>query len=143
MSGKKLQQNGKPASPSIAPLSANEDAESRKRLERLLSSAYNQYQRLDDPVANAQCRWDFVFHMTDWIEDLRRLAELYQQPEASDREQAGEIVSAFLIHVTAHVMEAARLMLNYEPAYIFDSPKPKKTAAVKPSRKPARRAPSP
>ena len=127
MSVKKLPLNGKPASPPTEPLSANEIQATRKRLERLLAAVYNEYQRLDPPAVNAECRRDFVFHMMDWIEDLRQLADLYRHPEQIDRDQAEKIVSGFLIHVTAHVMEAARLMLNYEPGYIFDSPKPKKT----------------
>jgi hypothetical protein len=65
--------------------------------------------------------------MTDWLDDFQRLCQLYKHPERYLREKADDIVAAFLYHATAHVMEAARLMLDYEPGYIFDSPKPKKS----------------
>jgi hypothetical protein len=113
-------------------------------LQRLLAAIYNEYQKLDDPAVNKQCRQDFVFHMTDWATNLQELAELYQDPERFDRSDAGTIVARFLYHVTAHLMEAARLMLDYEPDYFFDSPKPKHAKkSVKLSRRRRRPAASP
>ena len=101
----------------------------------MLASIYNRYQKLDDPTANKVCRRDFVFHMSDWEKDLRALAELYEHPEGFSKSEAEEVVAGFLYHATAHVMEAARLMLDYEPGYIFDSPKPNQTESfVKPAR---------
>ena len=63
------------------------------------------------------------------------MAELYEHPKEFGRSDAERIVARFLYHATAHVMEAARLMLDYEPGYIFDSPKPKKIEElIKPER---------
>jgi hypothetical protein len=98
----------------------------------LLNAIYAEFQKLDDPAADAQCRWDFVFHMTDWARDLRQIAALYEHPEKFSHTEAEDIVSGFLYHATAHIMEAARLLLDYEPGYIFDSPKPKKTKCQRP-----------
>jgi len=134
MSVKKRPRNGRPASTPTGKRSASEAASKSTELRRLLASIYNNYQKLDDPAANKVCRHDFVFHMTDWEEDLRALAELYEHPEGFSRSDAEQIVAGFLYHATAHVLEAARLMLDYEPGYIFDSPKPKKTEKlVKPA----------
>lgn len=96
------------------------------QLERLLTAVYNQYQKLDDAVANKKCRRDFVFHMTDWSEDLQRLANLYQHPEEFDRESAGDVVVGFLYHVIPHLREAGRLMLDYDPEDVFGTATAKK-----------------
>jgi hypothetical protein len=93
----------------------------------LLARIYDHYQKLDDPAANKVCRQDFIFHMSDWEDNLRALAELYEHPEVFDKTNAERIVAGFLYHATHHIMEAARLLLDYEPGYIFDSPKPKQT----------------
>jgi hypothetical protein len=95
-------------------------------LPRLLARIYDNYQKLDNAAANKMCRRDFVFHMSDWEEDLRALAELYEHSEKFSKSDAEQVVAGFLYHATAHIMEAARLLLDYEPG--FDSPKAKKTA---------------
>jgi len=127
MSAKKQPRNGRPAlTPTVKP-SADEQVHRARELHRLLANIYGAYQKLDDPSANKDCRRDFVFHMTDWEDDLRAFAELYEHPERFSKPEAERVVAAFLYHATAHVMEAARLLLDYEPGYFFDSPKPKKT----------------
>ena len=135
MSAKKQARNGKPASTPTGKRSASEAALRRSELRRLLTRIYDTYQKLDDPAANKACREAFVFHMTDWEGNLRALAELYEHPERFSKADAKRIVSVFLYHATHHVMEAARLMLDYEPGYFFDSPKPKKEEPAKPGRR--------
>ena len=126
MSARKLARNGKLASTPSASNSVRRPTLKIAELRQLLASIYNQFQRLDDPATNKACRLDFIFHMTDWSDNLRCLADLYKNPKRFSKTDAREIVASFLYHATAHVMEAARLMLDYEPGYIFDSPKPKK-----------------
>src|SRR5579885_3377889 len=115
MSARKQARNGKPASTPTGKRSANEPASTNAELHRLLATIYNTYQKLDDPAANKGCRRDFVFHMTDWEDDLRALAELYEHPERFSRAEAERVVAGFLYHATHHIMEAARLLLDYEP----------------------------
>jgi hypothetical protein len=124
MSGKNHGKNGRSASTRTGKRSASEAASKGTKLSRLLASIYDRYQKLDDAATNKVCRRDFVFHMSDWEEALRDLAELYEHPERFSRTDAEQIVAGFLYHATPHIMEAARLMLDYEPGYIFDSPKP-------------------
>jgi len=81
MSGKKPGRNGKPASRRTAPSSTGNPLDVDPRLGKLLAAIYDRYQKLDDPAANRECRRDFVFHMTDWVSDLRDLAELYRNPD--------------------------------------------------------------
>jgi hypothetical protein len=52
--------------------------------------------------------------MTDWRDDLQRLARLYEDPESADEEQAKDIVSAMLYHALGHLIAAARLY-DYVP----------------------------
>jgi hypothetical protein len=132
MSAKKPQRNGKPASMGGGP-PLKEYRRPSKELQKLLASVYNYYQHLDDRAVNAEVRRDFVFHMTDWLDDLDRIKAVYDHPEPSDRRAAAQDIAEFLYHVTAHIMEAARLLLDYEPGYIFESPKPIETTSRKAS----------
>jgi hypothetical protein len=127
MPGRKPQRNGKPASTLGGPPSKS-FREPSKALQKLLVSVYNRFEHLDDPTANAEARQDFVFHMTDWLDDLHQLKAVYDHPEECARSQAAQAIAGFLYHATAHVMEAARLLLDYEPGYFFHSPKPRKAS---------------
>ncbi len=57
----------------------------------------------------ASRRDDFVFHMTDWQEDFRRLSELYDNPTRFSAAEAESVVQAFLYHAPGHLAAAARL----------------------------------
>lgn len=57
----------------------------------------------------AERREGFVFHMLDWQDDLKRLAELYAAPERRSADEARAIVQAFLYHAASHIVAAARL----------------------------------
>jgi hypothetical protein len=112
MSGKKQLRNGKAGSTPTKSPSKRKEATPRQQLQRVLRTAYNTYQRLDDPAANLEARHDFVFHMTDWAYDLERLASLYARPEAFDKDEAGDRVFRFLIHALPHLLAAGRLLLG-------------------------------
>jgi hypothetical protein len=86
-----------------------------KELEALLTAVYNQFRRLEDRTANAQARHDFVFHMTDWFDDLARLEAIYEHPEQFDRREAGRAIAGFLYHVIPHLKAAGRLLLEEIP----------------------------
>ena len=57
-------------------------------------------------------RFDFVFHMTDWLRDLEGLKELYDHPEKADIKEARTFIIGFLIHVVPHVSTAGRILLD-------------------------------
>jgi hypothetical protein len=73
---------------------------------------YNQLQRLDDPAANAEARRDFVFHMTDWLDDLDRLKTIFDQPDQADRRKVASEIAGILYHVIPHLKTAGRLLLD-------------------------------
>jgi hypothetical protein len=114
MSAKKPLRNGRRASTVGAPPS-NALNEPSKALAKLLAAVYNQFQRLDNRAANAEARRDFVFHMTDWLDDLDRLQAIYHHPEQWDREEAGREIAGFLYHVIPHLKAAGRLLLDEVP----------------------------
>jgi hypothetical protein len=116
MSVKKLLRNGKCASRVSIP---NTKHSYPRSLNQILGRIYDRYQQLDEPKANAAGRKDFVFHMSDWIDDLRGLAELFQNPKKFSQKQAGDIVAGFLFHVIPHLRAAGRLLLDYTPDDIF------------------------
>jgi len=55
-------------------------------------------------------RDDFVFHMTDWLDDLDRIVEFFRDADQFDKRLARDIVGGFLTHVTPHLSTAARLL---------------------------------
>ncbi len=57
-------------------------------------------------------RRDFVFHMTDWEDDLKELVELFEKPDQHDEEAACIFVIGFLYHVVPHLNAAGRLLLD-------------------------------
>jgi hypothetical protein len=53
---------------------------------------------------------DFVFHMTDWIDDLQELADLYKKPESKSSREVFDVVYGFLSHAMSHIHAAAKLI---------------------------------
>lgn len=57
-------------------------------------------------------RHDFVFHMTDWLDDLDMLHVLRSAPESSTARDAMHALIGMLYHVPPHIKAAARLLLD-------------------------------
>jgi len=86
---------------------------SREYIEDLLRAVF------DDVRANGlpddeKRRDEFVFHMTDWLDDLTVLWELFHSQKVSADVAAQRIVG-FLIHVTPHLNAAGRALLDGVP----------------------------
>src|SRR5256885_2114404 len=60
-------------------------------------------------------RHDFVFHMLDWQDDLKRLSHLFDNPEDLNEEAAAVFLIGFLYHVLPHLSTAGRLLLDEIP----------------------------
>jgi len=115
MSAKKPLLNGVRSSRSARQNSNTKDSMSRRKLEKLLGASYDAFNSNGKPV----CRRNFIFHMTDWIDDLNQLMKLYQHPEKFDKKSAKQVIAEFLYHVPWHIRAAARLMLGHTPEDIF------------------------
>ncbi len=143
MSAKKRRLNGRPASTIGEPLSKIEFTLPSKDLRKLLGSIYHRYQKLDDPKANAIAKRDFIFHMTDWLDDLRRLSAIYEHPSKFDRQTAGDVVAGFLYHVIPHLKAAGRLLLDQIPDAFEDAEETSTNEHITLAPPPRRRRPSP
>jgi hypothetical protein len=55
---------------------------------------------------------DFIFHMTDWAEDLARFHAMREAPEVWPTEQATTFLVGFLYHVIPHLNAAGRLLVD-------------------------------
>ena len=60
-------------------------------------------------------RAKFVFHMTDWLEDLRELNRLYEHPERFKASVACGPLYGILLHVVPHLQAAVRALDGTEP----------------------------
>src|SRR5437773_7858330 len=86
------------------------------RLRRLLTKTFeNCRQDLKKSLDAADFerrKLDYVFHMTDWLDDLQNLTRLYENPEKQDLEAASTAIIGFLYHVVPHLNAAGRLLLD-------------------------------
>ena len=85
----------------------------RARIESLLRDVFAQLRERTEPEYGEK-RDEFVFHMTDWLEDLDALTALYRADETS-KEEAARFIVSFLCHVTPHLSAAGRLLLDEIP----------------------------
>jgi hypothetical protein len=83
-------------------------------------------------------RYDFVFHMTDWVGDMEELCGLYQHPEKPSLKTATQTVISCLYHVIPHIREAGRLLLDYDPVDVFAGSSPRKTRSARKQLEPKR-----
>jgi hypothetical protein len=61
-----------------------------------------------DSSTMAERRADFVFHMTDWIDDAKRIVELINSPASWQEKDAATFVFGYLAHVIPHLQNARR-----------------------------------
>ena len=89
-------------------------------LPQILGHVFDNVQTADNPQAHERQRQEFVFHMTDWDEELESLAKLYSNRHMSEAE-ATQVVVEFLYHALPHLNAAGRLLLDRIPdAFLQD-----------------------
>jgi hypothetical protein len=66
----------------------------------------------EDPIQYARRRFDFIFHMTDWIADVENLLSLFHDPSRYSTPDAYRLIYAFLTHPLPHLNAASRLLLD-------------------------------
>lgn len=84
------------------------------RIKELLGHVFDELQTVEDREKYAEVKQQFIFHMTDWIDDLQNLIELYDQPE-QPKGKAAQAIAGFLYHVIPHLNAAGRLLLDRIP----------------------------
>jgi hypothetical protein len=95
-------------------------------LEQLLGKTFDRYQLVRSIRLHSKQRAEFIFHMTDWKEDLERLASLYDDPNVMERKSAQQEVFGFLSHATWHLNAAYRLLNGQEVPDPFATTQPKR-----------------
>ncbi len=88
---------------------------SNSRLDKLLAVVFDRLQEVENSALYAKNREEFIFHMTDWSENLEELVELYRRPQHYKPKEASRIVAGFLYHVIPHLKAAGRLLLDEIP----------------------------
>jgi hypothetical protein len=88
----------------------------RKAYEELLGRVFDEMRGSlrDDlsPSDYEKLRWAFVFHMTDWLDDLEMMADLSENPGSKSVDQATHSLVGCLYHVVPHIQAAARFLLG-------------------------------
>ena len=75
-------------------------------IETLLRTTYQTHVRGNDSEEHTA---DFVFHMTDWKNDLIRLCKVYTEPEKCSYIECKQALDGMLLHACAHIVQAAIL----------------------------------
>src|SRR5262249_32615785 len=65
-----------------------------------------------DPQDYEKQRHDFIFHMTDWKDDLEQLSDFFRNPDQYEEESASTLLIGFLYHVVPHLRAAGELLLD-------------------------------
>lgn len=94
------------------------------KIENLLGQVYDIMQSNSNELEHTAARKQFVFHMTDWLDDLEILSKVYIENELATDDVA-KTVAGFLYHVIPHLNAAGRLLLDHIPdAFTEDNESP-------------------
>lgn len=89
------------------------------KLTRLLENVYDSFQeeQRDELTSDEyeRRRFDFAFHMTDWLADLKGYSKIVESPASQDTDDATQFLIGFLSHVVPHLNAAGRLLLDRIP----------------------------
>jgi len=89
------------------------------KLLRLLEKVYDSFQEEQRDELPAEeydrRRFDFAFHMTDWLSDLKGYSKLVEEPGSFKTDDATHFLIGFLYHVVPHLNAAGRLLLDRIP----------------------------
>lgn len=90
------------------PGSSIPDAQAPK-IAAALEKVYRHYHGQAGPRGKDRRTHDFIFHMTDWYEDLIRLSQIYLNPGKHSQREWNSSVYGFLIHAVGHLLAAAEI----------------------------------
>lgn len=62
---------------------------------------------------------DAVFHMTDWLSDLKEWSSFCENTESLSIDEIQDLLMKFLVHVPAHVAAAGKLVTGLPVEDIF------------------------
>src|SRR5437879_2169188 len=85
----------------------------KKMLARVFDSMREEDRKRMSKPSYETKRRDFVFHMTDWLQDLEELSELYANPGKHRSREACVKLISILGHLVPHLNTAGRLLLDH------------------------------
>ncbi len=62
---------------------------------------------------------DAVFHMTDWLNDLKAWHSFCEKPESLSNDELQDLLMGFLVHVPAHVAAAGKIITGFPVQDVF------------------------
>ena len=83
------------------------------KIEEALVKAFKSLE-LDNQEIN-----DAVFHMTDWLNDLKKWNKFCENPESLSPEELSDLAISFLVHVPAHVAAASKIVTGMPVSDVF------------------------
>jgi CBS domain containing-hemolysin-like protein len=89
------------------------------KIEDLLGKVFDELQTIEDKQEYVKRKQKFIFHMTDWLDDLQDLIEMYQQIEQY-KGNSVQTIAGFLYHVIPHLNASGRLLLDHIPDHFKD-----------------------
>lgn len=63
--------------------------------------------------------FDIAFHMADWLANLEKLQEFYENPDKFTKDQTSDILMGFLIHAPHHLAAAGKLITGFPVTDVF------------------------
>jgi hypothetical protein len=91
------------------------DPELVARLEKLFDQWQGSRRRSMSAADYRRLRYDFAFHMTDWLGDLRKVHAIFFDPKNVSQKSVDDAVVGFLFHAIPHLNAAGRLLLEDIP----------------------------
>ena len=85
----------------------------KENVEKALSAA------LQDLDLSPEQIDDAIFHMTDWLEDLKNWSQFCVGPDELSPEEVQSMLIDFLVHVPAHVAAASKLVTGLPVTDVF------------------------
>lgn len=89
--------------------------ELRTVLEKVFDEMRGEWRRELSPKDYEARRSDFVFHMTDWLEDFDQLSAALKARKGGLADGLTESIVGFLYHAVPHLNAAGRLLLDEIP----------------------------
>jgi len=83
------------------------------KIEKSIASALKDFDMQPEVIS------DVVFHMTDWLSDLKEWTSFCENPESLSVDELQNLLMNFLVHVPAHVVAAGKLVTGFPVGDVF------------------------
>lgn len=74
----------------------------------------------DDNNLSIDQKRDIIFHMVDWLDDLKQWSNFCQDPSQYSSDDVQSLLTYILCHIPEHIAAAAKLLINQPIRDIFE-----------------------